>query len=516
MSASRALHCLDILQEVLTCLRECGEWGTLASCAAVNKTFCDPALDDLWKKTSDLTPLFAILTSFHATEITEGFDTSIRYWLSGDILPEDLHRLQFYARKIIELEVDDSNEELESSTLLSLSRALGGQPLLPRLQRLIWIQMDPADNNILYLVNPSLRYLGFSCEDTSATIASTTVGPCVSPFDSLLHEVATATPYLREFCLELDDASCSLAPIVAWRNLRHIDLAAPSVGLGQCAQLTALSRLDGLTHLSLCGLGQLGTDDVQAFRQFRTLEELFCEGETTSITRVLEQFGKSASTIRKLRVKVSAGSDIDVLGLTDVIKTHFDASLRELSFQVCCGKLQPTNSGVSFLDLIRPLLDMRDLRVVSLQTDGSSSTWCNEVLCAMASAWPAVVSLEVLWAVSDDRGPTLQCLPHVARCCPHLRRLCLTSVGCTWDASLNVVSPASHGLQTLSTIRDLRIPTNPDKSVADIALFLDRLFPSLDTSEIPSSAPPLSTRWREVVGLVRELRRARMQEGHCM
>ncbi|KAH9924438.1 uncharacterized protein B0H18DRAFT_432086 [Fomitopsis serialis] len=158
----------------------------------------------------DLQPLLKVLPAFQQARV---FDDPSDY--TREYLPsEHLDRFQMYARRIINLHVEaTSSQPVRASVLLSLFRALGHQPLLPRLRTLTWEHSLLTDHDVLYFVSPSLRSLTFQFLDSVASIIATIHGVSGKfRYEVLCEQVAAAVPYLEELTVLSDDPPTTSFP----------------------------------------------------------------------------------------------------------------------------------------------------------------------------------------------------------------------------------------------------------------------------------------------------------------
>ncbi|KAH9924436.1 uncharacterized protein B0H18DRAFT_432041 [Fomitopsis serialis] len=445
-----------------------------------------------------------------------------RQRLLGQLLPADLRRFQHYSQLIFDLQVEKYRPGVDSYVLLSLSKALAGQPLLPRLQKLRWSQSHLSDHDILHFISPSLHYLIFNYDGYATSIVSADSGTeCLFLLDTLLQQVAAAAPSLRRLCLAAHETMpCAFVPFSVCRSLRQVDISARTL-VGRCTYLSALTSLQNLTTLALSGLYTLEDDDVKALQGFSTLEQIILEGDCASLGSVLLHVGRSPSTIQKVGISVIGYNTEKQAALMAIIVSQFSASLEDLRLNTLIDEDIPLHNTIPLpMTVIRPLLSMGQLCNVYWAggfVPPSSAGWSNEDFCAMASAWPKLISLVILW----DSWPqtravpsptvTLECLPHIARACPCLRMLRITTLKWTWAADLDAYPIMSHRLERLDTdIYTTEDNSAPGRTVADTALFLDRLFPYLDARDNELAPQPQMS--KDIFKHICTLQAARLQE----
>ncbi|KAH9924465.1 uncharacterized protein B0H18DRAFT_432792 [Fomitopsis serialis] len=493
MAASRAFQIEDIIEEILDHLYP---WDgveylqirerrkTLASCARVDKFVHDIALDVLWRSMHDLRPLLKVLPAFQQATVHKdyrGRDTT-EYTLLGRLSSEDLHRFQLYARRIISLDITRSPYLVRrhSSVLLSLSRALGHQPLLPRLRTLAWTHYNVTDHDVLYFVSPSLRSLTFHFTGASgAVVKNMDSVPCRFLFEALCEQVAAAVPCLEKLSVLSEASPYCFIPFGKCGGLREVTIGGhPS----QCAYLGVLSSLDNLTKLDVRHVSELGQDVVHwGSHGFRALKVLCVRGNPRSIGSVLMAFATSDITL--LEVTIDPCDRQTATDLLNIIKSQFNAALHKLELLEL--PLQSAHGGSgSPLHPIPLMLGFHNLHTVSLST-WSKIAFSDEDLCTLASAWANIFSLHIRWMTAEDvvmARPTLDCLPRIARSCPHLRRLDISSMNLTFAAGLDTYPILSHQLDYLDI--HTGISNSQKTDVMDVALFLDRLFPFLDAKKL--------------------------------
>ncbi|KAH9924459.1 uncharacterized protein B0H18DRAFT_1119984 [Fomitopsis serialis] len=493
MAASRAFQIGDILGETLNHLypdpffeqySNPEKRETLASCARVNKFVHEFALDVLWSSMDDLHPLFKVLPAFQrATVLHDHRDRTSDYILFGRLSSEDLHRFQLYAQRIITLHIDreySESQPIHPSVLLSLYRALGHQPLLPRLRTLSWRHDDLADHDVLYFVSPSLRSLSFRFFDDVNTVTENIDGVTRKfLYETLCEQVATAAPGLETLTVMSYATPYYFVPFGKCGGLREVAIT------GQPSQYThglgALSSLDNLTRLHLRDASELGQDVVQELPGFRGLKAVRIEGDPRSICRVLMGFATSDATLCEIEVEIRTPYSCDPQTATDLlstIKSHFSVSLHKLTLSNL--PLESTHGDASpSLHPLPLLFGLRNLHTVYLFIPSRIAV-SDEDLCAITSSWANIVSLRIRWKTAGDvvmARPTLDCLPRIARSCPHLRMLYVSSMDLTFAAGLDTYPSLSHHLDFLGIES---ISDRQEIDVMDVALLLDRLFPFLD------------------------------------
>ncbi|KAH9830735.1 uncharacterized protein C8Q71DRAFT_862190 [Rhodofomes roseus] len=533
MAASRALQIGEILQETFSYFppperKALARWrrpscdNTLASCGRVNRTFHSFAMDVLWRRMFELWPLLRVLP---ACQWANDDDDGSKLGLFGRLHPDDLHRFQHYARKITVLNLY-GDSVFDSSILLCLSRALGDQPLLPRLRILEWKgSSDLTDYHILHVASPSLRTLTLESNAAEPTIispASPVAVPCEFIFEALCERIAAAAPHLEVLSLTaLDRAPYYFAPFANCRSLRTVTIYGGILSASHCVHLQTLSSLPHLSKLSV-GSFNMVQDVVPGFQNFDALRELSVSGGSTSIGHVLTAFASLNAAIRSLKIDIEPSCSLrtvgKAVGLMNIVKSRFSSVLED--FTLDGVPLGWSGSAAPPLEPIQPLLDVRNLRTIYFVCHSYPSKLSDGDLCMMATAWPELVSLTLLWQHDRTMGvvtPSLACLSHISRSCPHLKTLKISHMTLTFTGGVDTYPVLSHRLSHLYIEKSASDPQ--DICVLDVALFLDRLFPNLDAKYLRDSctkvhrvSDAMVAAWIQVCDQVRGFQAVRMQE----
>ncbi|KAH9924437.1 uncharacterized protein B0H18DRAFT_1119968 [Fomitopsis serialis] len=491
---------------------------TLATCARVNKSFNDVAVDVLWKHMHGITPLLRVLPAFQWAEITDSDDDAPQLGLFGRLHPKDLRRFREYAQRITDLTISNYALQVDPSALFCLLRALGGQSLLPRLRRLHWTQFKATNCDVLYFASPSLRTLTLYYEgsqDTPEASVSINSVPCEFLFEAVCEQMAAVAPCLETLTITSICTPCYFPPFARCRGLREVSISGELL-TSQCANLSTLSSLDNLAKLEVRGVVQLHRDEVLGFQGFHALQELSIEGEPESLGHILMCLASSDATIRKLDIELNpTPTPQETFQLMNILKTHSSAALEDVT--VMPLPMWSNGDATQLFEPIRPLLDIRNLRTVRCMFARWPCDLSDDDLCMMADAWPNLVSLTVRWLHAEDMArprvlPSLDCLPRIARSCSRLQSLTMTCAAMTFTAGVEVMS------HCLSHLRIEKTSWAPEKILAmDVALFFDRLFPYLDLKTLRESrtgrdSAQLCRAWAQVCDHLQSFRTVRAQE----
>ncbi|KAI0800340.1 hypothetical protein C8Q74DRAFT_406457 [Fomes fomentarius] len=140
----------------------------LASCARTCHAFLDPALDVLWRVLDDVDVVLRLLPSFQMASRTR---QEPLYIISEEITPRQWDRLQWYARRVRELQCT-SLKKLHASLWMIIDDARIDRPLLPNLRRMEISVPVCSPAGFTRLLSPSLHDLkiafvqGDDTEDT--------------------------------------------------------------------------------------------------------------------------------------------------------------------------------------------------------------------------------------------------------------------------------------------------------------------------------------------------------------
>ncbi|EPT02694.1 hypothetical protein FOMPIDRAFT_1047749 [Fomitopsis schrenkii] len=242
---------------------------------------------------------------------------------------------------------------------------------------------------------------------------------------TFLGQIALVVPDLQvlELWSTSDVLPYSIIPFaLTCRDLRRVLFGSPQFK-GYHAQFSALASIEKLTDLRITVL-----DD----------DELTSEDVISIPLPALE----------KLALRCS-----DTWSVKDVIRAIGPVDRPYPGLKVLRIEFNGLDQGiVSALDFLRPLLQMRNLRIVTIATERLS--WSDDGMASLASAWPTLVSLKIRWYISSSLEgsecampaiPTLGILPRIAKSCPRLRTaLSLSALGLTWNESVENVANLSH------------------------------------------------------------------------
>ncbi|KII86227.1 hypothetical protein PLICRDRAFT_177804 [Plicaturopsis crispa FD-325 SS-3] len=209
----------------------------LARLARTCKSFCDPALDILWREQKDIRNILKCMSpDLWKEEASIPGVSTPQMNLRRSITPKDWDRFHFYAHRIKVYRVQGDAHGIDPSSLCSLVASSPAIPLLPNVQKLDCAHVLPEH------LLPSLR-LAFGPAITNLTLGSqgSINGQC------LMTGAISACPDVRKFCA-LGRLSPTLVDgmAVGWKGLES--LAAVSTA-GSSLSLLALQRISVMPEL---------------------------------------------------------------------------------------------------------------------------------------------------------------------------------------------------------------------------------------------------------------------------
>ncbi|KAH9856729.1 hypothetical protein C2E23DRAFT_808842 [Lenzites betulinus] len=488
--ASRALLCQEILVEVLGHLspgrpddhalpkirlqrREAQK--ALAHVARVCRAFMSPALDVLWRVTDSLHHLLAILPSFAPIK-------PHNYVLTRYITDAEWVRFQDYAYRVRELYMQ-TEVKISASVWIFLSRrCAAGHSLIPRLRRLDSLDVFATDPGKILLLTPTLRHLALNID--TCNLAE---GPAV--VDTIMELVQKiSVPHLESLRVTavsgVQPLNPSITPCASLVHLQELEIMS-EIGYSM-KTLEELLAFPHLRKLSVRPLFDREPEAPQALPPgFLSLRELKVIGVPRTVTQFLQL--TSPPALESLIIQCTDWPPLtalpeDIMGLGSSNCTN----LRRLEITIS-GYRIPHN----LVALLSPAVQLKGLTHVAVRTDGcldNALPIADTDLRAVAQAWPNLVEFEI--GIKDPdalrRPPVPQTLILFAEHHPHLVKLVwpyieLSSPGLPdWCA----VPTLAHGLQVF---RSCLVKNSPLPKYRELAVFIDRLFPHLDLSDVQYS-----------------------------
>lgn len=555
----RALQNSDIIHEIIKQYADLelgcttgGQRRQVASLCRVCKTFYDPAVAVLWTRLPSLRPLLSLLPEFDGayrayveSKSTEPFEcvssTPLTFGGNGSLtrrgdaqnLLESVNseawtRFREHAALVRHLIYDHSRPMRQIVSIdgwSHLGRLLAGTPLLPSLRELVWGPIRTCEDLGL-LASLSLSYL--SLHGTWSTEQGSDDVIVVA-----LQDVLTKTPALTS--LRLTDFGSDLLALLPPDQLSRLEdvhigvhdlerLArkpwqSPDYGFPNADSLRVLSTLPALKNLQIDFKSQRPGLDFEGFRTLRKLRVTDYGGDVLALLATL-----SSPDLCELTVVFSSATFNPTFTWVDVYPlcwTIAQRSPRLESITLLFMSLRNVaRSPEATLDALRPLLDLRCLKMLRFWSMKEAVEFSDSVLGAFAEAWPALVSLSLCCHTDrmmslvdppgepepDSQAVTLRALEKFAKHCKSLETLRLPHL---YVSPTDVVDPSAPlGLR----LHALGICKANVADVGACALAIGFLFPHIQTQAsmdqtlcVNSFAASLSG-WRDVLLAVESMR----------
>ncbi|OJT01629.1 hypothetical protein TRAPUB_7887 [Trametes pubescens] len=380
-----------------------------------------------------------------------------------------------------------------------LEHQSGGQPLLPRLQTLAVLNLDPHFvQPLVLLLTPSLHTLSLSFGDPACSteweVAPTATRPSgrISAFADVLLRITNASqlPLLSGLCigdggLPKDFPSSYFATLPQLSGLKTLDLLYSGAVI-DLATLQLISNIPSLRSLSLeislNGIGFRGTLQPGGGE----LQELHLSG---SIDDLSHCFGAATlPNVVSLAVSVASVPNVGTLqDAFDLICSQVSRSVYEVNLFV---KPHIPSPSVSLADILRPYLSFGDMNTMTVQFDEYVPLMDDQDALAFATAWPLLThfSYSSYYADTPESLPTQMTVAGLlvfAQRCPELH---------IFDVPLLDVRvlppPLSIPAVGQTALRYMQIPEYLGGDTANLlylAVILDRLFPYYCACATPRS-----------------------------
>ena len=447
-------------------------------------------------------------------------------------------RVSEYARHIRAVHGLGKPSQASQQDFSALEACTETAPLLPRLQRMRWVQAVPSGTELLHLIPPSLHSLHIIFRKSPTWSDSVSLhgqpSECELYVRYILKEVIARTPQLRYLRVSTmgDIPESWIEPLCSLSSLENVDLLERIYSEVMTAPL--LGPLGSLRNLQTLKL-RLPADLPSNMERngFPALESLTLDTMFAPL-RTVSAF-LSTITSQRLSSLLIQGCECTTDAVTsglydtcDVVRTRFASSLR--TFELSLRGVGPVASQHQpLVHAIEPLLDLHDLQDVclSIAPEVAVVPASEHDLERMAEAWPRATRLHLAYFPSAA-SPSLKDIARFAQHCLGLTDLVLPGI----DASAAVagvesvkmaplaaaadsdmketeeeaedVGKVPHGLRSLCLSDSGWNSHIPDPML--LAKFLDALFP-----EVEWKCPALaSEHWRETIQEVMNLRIMRL------
>nr|VWP01852.1 CipA [Ganoderma boninense] len=421
------------------------ERAACARGALVCRTWAGPASKTLWRSLRSLLPLYGILLpvpqvvrktyigNFHGSHVPLSYIEYI-----GEILktrPFDdptvwssFLRCASRIRQLI-----DWDPRFDLRILRALCHHNGGNTVLPVLRTLSWADAKSprSDEALALFAPPTLQHLAYHINsETPAQFISNT-----------LTNLVPKAPYLSSLKIVVDTRMTTRLPLLPFlwqfQRLRRLSFLGCQVVTPSC--LTGFSSFPTLEHLE-CNIEGFEAYQVRYSFDVPNLLVLRITGTGTSMRGLLRTLRAPRIQDLVLDAREKGGEpacDAHRDLFRDMPTAPFACSLQKFSYHSGPAKYGPPHHQVhpnrtSFLELIHPLLSLKQLRRVSIICHWEEVGLGDEEVLAAAEAWRDVeelmlAPLERYQEPLAERSlrPTTLCLPHLHRLCPNLSFLAL-------------------------------------------------------------------------------------------
>ncbi|KAJ7607638.1 hypothetical protein DFH06DRAFT_1066622 [Mycena polygramma] len=446
-----------------------GPLRNLTVLARTSKTFQEPALDLLWRRSGLVELLTGCMPSdLWAMDIVQNptyvWRKEHKLRLCRPIQPSDWDRVRLYAPRIRTLTSGSFSVSL-SGIFQALSVSLP-EMLFVNLQDLSWHHTGDDFYYIRLFLHPTLTRISFSLSSDSAA--------------SFLSLLAQKCPELTKLDIESRETSYTSRAVSDFvgglQRVKELSVNSLDEDI-----LERLSRLPTLESLNLRTLPLWASTPCPEAPTFPVLDELWLT--YPDIEPTVQFLGLCRAVPLKsftvcLTEFVTASETHDLLAAISVGVTP--STLNFLHIDNECDHSDETDVS---LYLMRPhsiqlLFHFINLTVLSIASPLGFNLGDDDIT-ALARAWPRLVTLElgVRFFIHDDPRTTLLCLHPLAQHCRHLVRLAIAL-----DAT-NVPTPEIDLWTRLpgDSLLYLDVAHSPISSPISVARFLSGVFPKLTT-----------------------------------
>jgi len=422
---------------------------SLARSASVCKHFRDPALRVLWREIPSFVVLIKLLSSS-----TKAVPV---YVLHRNIQADEWERFKYYARfvrccRVQTWEFDPGvRAPVDPTVYHHLSIQSAGQPILPNLELLEWSQDSPLITSLLFLLNPSVRWLSIFMRDNPYERRYESIDRSRHALQMLLNGIYTTSPRLGHLALQGMPRFEGVFPkIPSSPSSSPVDR---SLDLSEFWQLdmkliNKLVRVRFLTALNVWML--YGFPETRERPVLKALKTLVIN--PSGATACASFFAAVAlPRLRTLYVHFDEARTADALWpkvaetLPD-LHTLVVSSRRMGSTSKRLSSARPTRSVAA---VIQPLLALGNLYKVELDFGAWVLDASDDDIRQITQSWPKLRELKLRHGASSVR-PSLHALSCAAQHCADLKSLALPPVYHKGDVPASESAPLHpHGLQEL-------------------------------------------------------------------
>ncbi len=526
-ATSRAIACPDIIIEIIeqTSLPSHGalrvdpehERRLLSALSLVCQAFNKPATKALWSRLDSFHPLLGLFSAFDDRVVSpNSAPTYVSRWnrevphannlhpkmISGDISPHEFSRfreLGSFVRAVVPHDgcVCDL-VAINPDVWPYLAQQSGGKSLFPHLRELHWTIQEASGTELLFIVSSSLRRL-FVCYG----LCSTDSREWMLSQSMLFRTIFNIAPHLTHLLInDIHDAlfPACLSNLPALRTLRMVSLDQDEpVNSGV---LRMLSSVESLEELSIA-VSSIGHVDFSGFPALKKLD-VSIEGPSYLF---LDAF--SSPRLRRLSLRNGPNlTDTDELFMMSTAIAQRFPAIADLELVL---SFQVRNGGTSLETALTPLFPLSLIHFSLESSNSLVGPFTGDLFAALAQSWPHLLELSFVTpqlrdGVLSRAGITARTLLALARACPQLQTLRLPRIQSPQQGEISEYPVLQHPLRTLIVDcldgGSLRRGVVAEEEHVACALLLDKLFPDLDTRNVPW--PTFSSdAWRRVLYGVR-------------
>ncbi|KDQ64085.1 hypothetical protein JAAARDRAFT_43288 [Jaapia argillacea MUCL 33604] len=479
----QARELLDLILQGLSDPQDSGCLAALGCVARSCRVLEEPALDVFWSKMDTIIPFLKMMSCF---EVVNG-----TYMLTRVTVDSEVKRLLSYSHRVREYRftLETAIHDSVFHVLLGLCQG----PIFPELRR---IHLLSTSSRLFPFISPSLRTVDIPSGGTTFSL----------PAAALLSVLVSQVPNLEHVHIQRVTFQPPMDLIVKMTNLRSLMLNNIETVVDG-ASLLLFSAMPHLTQLGVNVDGSTLTHGCSTIT-FLRLVKLDLKGRLEHVVAVLGVI--SSDRLEDSVIRNLSGHQWEEWGdcfLT--LQERFQATLRRVDFRCEAGTAHPSTIPRTMpFQPLEPLLKLRHLQHLVIDSIASTPALSDEHACCMATSWPEIETLNIL--PSNCRGIYLSCTTKIhclqvfALSCPHLVEL-----------KIPIHGEAPYVWTDIPVLRhQLREVALGDMGVtqtANAARFLDRLFPYLRTVSFSTPDWPDSRemKLREVVDIFIAIRCAR-------
>ncbi|RDB17299.1 hypothetical protein Hypma_001919 [Hypsizygus marmoreus] len=457
----------------------------LYQAAQTCRSFLDPALDSLWMSMDTLLPLLRLLPALELL--------GRAYVLCGSISNHDVDRLNWYARRIKSFHLKiQSTPDISPLTYIQLAQSLTRSiPLLPSLRTLHAPSVSQLSlPNVAFVLSPSLERVdieGLTPDDH-----------IVKPFFSALGQRANG---VQSLTLRGQMSQESSRLIMQFNQLTFLEVC-DTVPPGVFSHIGALPYLESLIFV-LKQSPPLPSHFTNVC--FPKLKHLRIDGPISTISSYYKHF--AGGPIETMVISASS-----LLKSNPVIRAYWESCFSTISnhFRLSlCSLHLIGQGGQTWFQTLLPHLSTL-LKLKSLRLQGQSFVFSQVLDLAQAVHGIHELHLPLDGSLQCKYAIPLSALGVFAESCPDLKELQI-QVDLIELSSLSKASPTLHGLHTL--IIDSVAKKTLDVDVApQVASYIDRLFPRLQSLRYEKDDKSTTKFWAHVDQIVRVCQVARQHE----